>query len=70
MSREEAERLYKEYLAKLAQYHFEGNEIGVQSVLKEIEKVRKRLLNLDIANALEEYRNDYNSSLKSYERQG
>jgi len=64
MTREEAEIKYKELLENLAKYHFDGNTAMVNATFREIEKVRRRILNLDVAEAIATYQEEQKNNMK------
>ena len=64
MNREEAETLYKELLKKIAKYYAEQNMSMVNATFREIEKVRQRIFNLDVADAIEEYQEQLQTTMK------
>lgn len=60
MERQELEQRYYECVKKIAKNHFEGKDS--EDILKEIEKIRTRMLYIDLAKAMEEYKKENNIS--------
>lgn len=60
MEREELEKRYQECIKKIAEYHCQGKDINM--ILREIDKIKQRMLCIDIAKAIREYKVENNIS--------
>lgn len=60
MERQELEKKYHECIKKIAEYHCQGKDINM--ILKEIDRIKQRMLCIDIAKAISEYKDENNIS--------